>query len=344
MYNWFNKYLHLGLPEPVVEKPFVPVPPAELSVYEEQHPLPADATGAEGLRRYMSEASDRQIAALVPKDAKDLDDYRRIVGTALRVMIGDKLPAIRGVQEIKAKLVKDERGVSWRKLQLGRRGKGDRIPAVFVHGPEFNGTVVIWVHPAGKASLLHEGKLVPAAQAILDKHAAILAVDVFLTGEFQGAKGPSVDPEYAGFTFGYNRCLLANRVHDILTAVAYAKDLEGVKKIHLVGMEEAGPWILLARPLCGDAVKRTAADFHRFRFDQVHSTSDAMVLPGALKYGGLPALAALCAPYPLYVHNHRGTGSGEWLKTVYKAAGAADQLERVSEKAPTGKIIDWLMR
>src|SRR5262245_48425350 len=27
MYNWFNKHLHLGLPEPVVEKAFVPVPP-----------------------------------------------------------------------------------------------------------------------------------------------------------------------------------------------------------------------------------------------------------------------------------------------------------------------------
>ena len=51
MYNWFNKHLNLGLSEPVVEKPFVPVPPKELSVYDEQHPRPKDAVNAERLRR-----------------------------------------------------------------------------------------------------------------------------------------------------------------------------------------------------------------------------------------------------------------------------------------------------
>src|SRR5206468_3030935 len=31
MYNWLNKHLKLGWPEPVKEKPFEPVPPKELS-------------------------------------------------------------------------------------------------------------------------------------------------------------------------------------------------------------------------------------------------------------------------------------------------------------------------
>jgi hypothetical protein len=344
MYNWFNKHLHLGQPEPVVEKPFIPVPPAELSVYDEKHPRPADATGVDALRKYMTDLSDRQIAALLPKNAKELKEYRRILGTALQVMIGDKLPQMGDVQEIDCKLAKDQRGVRWRKLQLGRRGEGDRVPAVFLRGPQFDGTVVVWVHPAGKSSLMHEGKLVPAAQQILDKQAAILAMDVFLTGEFQGAKAAPVDPKYAGFTFGYNRCLVANRVHDILTSVAYARDQKDTRKIQLIGLEEAGPWVLLTRPLCGDAVNRTAADFHQFRFDKVGSTSDAMMLPSALKYGGLPALAALSAPYPLYVHDHQGTGSGQCLKAVYHAAGADDRLERLSDKATAEKVVDWLTR
>jgi hypothetical protein len=343
MYNWFNKHLHLGQPEPVVEKPFVPVPPAELSVYDERHPRPADATDAEGLRKYLTESSDRQIAALVPKDAKGLHEYRRIVGAALRVMIGDKLPQPREVQESDAKLVKDSQGLRWRKLLLGRKGEGDRIPAVFLRGAEFNGTVVVWIHPAGKSSLVHEGKLVGAAQRILDREAAILAVDVLMTGEFQGAKAPPVDPKYAGFTFGYNRCLLANRVHDILTAVAYAKE-KGAQKVDVIGWEEAGPWVLLARPFCGDAVDRTAADCHQFRFDKVYRTNDEMMLPGALKYGGLPALAALSAPHPLYIHNYRGTGSGQWLKPVYQAAGASAQLERRPEQAAPQTVVDWLVR
>src|SRR5262245_17504769 len=57
MYHFFNKHLKLGLPEPVVEQPFVPVPPQELSVFDAQHPLPKDAVNAEGLRRHLTEAS-----------------------------------------------------------------------------------------------------------------------------------------------------------------------------------------------------------------------------------------------------------------------------------------------
>src|SRR5438445_6443640 len=75
MYNWFNKHLQLGQPEPVVERPFVPVPPRELSVYDAQHPRPADAKDAEALRKTMSEASDQQIAALLPKDEASLNQF-----------------------------------------------------------------------------------------------------------------------------------------------------------------------------------------------------------------------------------------------------------------------------
>jgi dienelactone hydrolase len=343
MYNWFNKHLRLGQPEPVVEKPFVPVPPPELSVFDNQHPRPADATGVDGLRKYMTESSKRQIATLVPKDQTSLDNFRRVVGTALRVMVGAKLPSASEVEERSVKEAEEQAGVRWHKLLLGRKGEGDEIPAVLVRGPEFDGTVIVWIHPAGKSSLVQNGKLIPAAQRVIDKKAAILGIDAFLTGEFQGAKAPPVDQKYAGFTFGYNPSLLANRVHDILTAVAYAKSRPGTKRVHLIGLEQAGPWVLLARPLCGDAVARTAADFDQFRFDRVSTTSDEMMLPGALKYGGLPALAALSAPHPLFVHNHQGTGSGQWLKAAYELT-KADVLRRESEKISPEKVVDWVLR
>jgi hypothetical protein len=153
----------------------------------------------------------------------------------------------------------------------------------------------------------------------------------------------AVNKNYAGFTFAYNRTLLAQRVHDILTAVAYARDLSKTKTVHLVGFEKAGPWVLLARGLCGDAVKRTAADFHGFRFDKVRTTTDEIMLPGALKYGGLPALAALAAPGEQYVHNIRGTGAGQWLKALYQATSAMDKLQRSPEKVNGEKFAEWLM-
>jgi hypothetical protein len=326
-----------------VEKPFEPVPPRELSVYDEQHPRPRDTVDAARLRQYLTATSDRQIEALRPKDARGLDEFRRVHGTALRVMIHDRLPP---AGEVEAKPVgdKEERdGVTWRRLLLGRKGQGEQVPAVGLRGRDFDGTVVVWVHPAGKASLVKDGKLVAAARQVLDRKAAILAPDVFGTGEFGEVKS-AVNAQYAGFTFGYNRPPLAQRVHDILTAVAYAGGHEKTKAVHLAGFEKAGPWVLLARGLCGGAVARTAADWDRFRFEKVRSTDDEMMLPGALKYGGLPALAALAAPAELYAHNHRGTGSGGWLKPVYQAAGAADRLQRSSEQTPPEKVVEWLLR
>ena len=149
-------------------------------------------------------------------------------------------------------------------------------------------------------------------------------MDVFGTGEL--AAKPAVNDKYAGYTFGYNRPLLAERVHDILTAVAVAKGHPQAKTVHLVGWETAGPWVVLARALGGDAVSRTAADLNGFRFENVKSTDDPMMLPGALKYGGLPAFAALCAPGELLLHNHRGTGTGQLVPEAYRAAGADAKL------------------
>jgi dienelactone hydrolase len=345
MYNWFNKHLQLGQPEPVVERPFVPIERKDLSVYNAEHPRPADASDATGLRAVMTRESDRQIAALLPKDAAGLDKLRQVVGTGLHAMVGDRLPAQDEVEVQEVGDPGEQDGLRWRKYLLGRKGKHEQIPAFgMIGGSDFDGTVVIWVHPEGKASLFKNGKLVPAAQQIVDRKAAIFAPDVFLTGEYQGAKAPEVDPRFAGYTFAYNRPVLANRVHDILTCVAFVKNHERTKAVHLAGFDQAGPWVLLARALCGDAVARTAADFDQFRFEKVRTTSDPMMLPGALKYGGLPALAALCAPGELFVHNHQGTGSGQWLKAAYEAAGAVNHLARLSEKAPPEKMTEWLVR
>lgn len=340
MYNWFNKHLTLGQPEPVVEKPFVPVPPKELSVFDDKHPRPNDAVDQNQLRKYLKEISNKQIEALRPQDTASFRDYQRVIGTALRVMVCDRLPK---PEEVESKVIKRETndGYHLTELVLGRKHQGECIPATFTVSAKPD-TVVVWIHPDGKNAGRKE--LFPLAVNLLDRKAGILSVEVFHTGNGWGARPAGVNPTYAGYTFGYNRPLVANRVHDILTAVAYAKSIKGVKKVHLVGFEEAGPWVLMARALCGPAVDRTVVDMNGFRFDKVRQTSDEMMLPGALKYGGLPAFAGLCAPGELFIHNHQATGLGHWIKPAYEAAGAKDKLHRKSNKANTREIFDWLTR
>jgi dienelactone hydrolase len=342
MYKLFNRHLKLGQPEPVVERPFVPVPPKELSVFDAEHPLPKDAVNAEGLRRYLTDASDRQLAALQPKDEKGLGEFRRVVGTALRVMVNDELPSPRQVDSTQNSASPADPYTL--RYYVSRAGKRERVAVTSVAPQGANGTVVVWVHPEGGASLWKGRELVPAAQALHKAKATILAVDVFRTGPTAGARPSPVDPRFAGYTFGYNRPLLAERVHDILTAVAHARGQKGTKQVHLLGFEQAGPWVLLARGLCGDAVARTAADMHLFRFEKVRDAGDEMMLPGALKYGGLPALAALAAPGELLLHNHQGTGAGQWLPAAYKAAGHADRLQRHAQKQTAEQVVAWLLR
>jgi hypothetical protein len=343
MYNWFNKHLGLGMPGEVAEQPFEPVPPKELSVYDADHPRPKDSLDAVALRSVITEATDKQIQALRPKDAKSLEEYRRVVGTALRVMIGDTLPK---AQEIEHTFVNLGSGshINYHihRSYIGREGSGERIPAEFVEPHDFNGRVVVWLHPRGCWSLFGgEPVLTPAARQVINHKAAILAIDAFGTGELTPDKSVAVNTKYAGYTFGYNRPLLAQRVHDILTAIAFAKGRKGTKTVHLVGWEGAGPWVLLARGLCGDAVTRTAADGDGFRFEDVRGTSDERILPGALKYGGLGAFAGLSAPGELFEHN---ASSDAWLKAAYDASGAGGKLTLSSEKQSAEKVLAWLLR
>jgi dienelactone hydrolase len=349
MYNWFNKHLKLGQPEPVVEKPFGPVPPGELRVYDTQHPRPRDAVDVHGLRRYLTQQSEKQLQALLPRDAKSLGEFRRVLGTALRVMMNDTLPAAKEVEVVaRDKAVKKD-GVESQSLVLSRKGQREVVRVRALRGKDWDGTIVVWVHPDGLASVRQGDKLAFGVQEILNKKAAVLAVEPLLTGpKSEEAEMPITKHQkqsgYGGYTTCYSRPLLSNRVHDILTAVAFARGAKGVKRVDLLGLERAGPWAVLARALCGDKVGRTAADLDRFRFERILSSSDEMMLPGALKYGGLPALSALCAPGELFLHNANGTGTDRWLRSAYAAADASGRLRREADRQAPETVIGWLLR
>ena len=304
MYGWFNKHLKLGQPEPVKEKPFVPVPPKELSVYDAEHPRPADATDAAGVRKAMTEANDRQMNEL----RKDPEKYRKVVGAALRAMVNDDLPASDDVLagKLSGPIPAASGAFVYEKAVLQRRGCDERVPAavLFPPGGGWNGTVVVWAHPDGKSSLLGaDGKPTPAVQKLLDGKAGVIAADLYGTGEAapRGAApatnptyAPTANPPYPAFTLGYNRGPLANQVHDLLSVIATARGWEGTKSVRLFGIGKAGPAALLAKAVADEQVDRAAIDLNGFDFDQVKDGNDPMLLPGALKYGGIAGFVPLC--------------------------------------------------
>ncbi len=349
MYNFFNKNLKLGHSGTIKEQPFVPVPPKELSVYNVEHPKPKDVVNADGVRRYWATQSEQLLQGLLPKDAKSLNEYRRVLGTALRVMMTDKLPSASEVVEAAPPVEEGKDGLKITRHTLSRKDAGEAVQVQIIRSRDADkknekpGKVVVWVDPAGLAGLWKDGAVVPAARKIIDQNVDILAVECLRTGKAASAKRTPVNKNFAGYTFGYNRPLVAERVHDILTAVAFAQG-QGAKEIHLLGQESAGPWVVLARGLCGDAVARTAADMNQFRFETILSVEDDMMLPGGLKYGGLLTLAGLTAPHEMYLHNTDGTGSARFLEAAYQTSGGQNNLRRSEKKAAADEVVTWLLR
>lgn len=343
MYNFMNEHLRLEQPTPVREVPFEPLSREEMSVFDEQHELPADAVDAKGLRAALTKIADKQLAALRPADAEKLTALRDVIRPALQAITVSRLPDAEQVDVTQTASL-DGDGFEMHKAILVRSGSGDAVPAIALVPEDSNGEIIITISAEGKRTLLSDdGPIGPVRQA-LEKGYTILAPDVFLTGEYltdgKRPKWLEVNETYAGYTFGYNRTLLANRVHDILTTIAFASKFAPRGDIHLVGLGEAGPWVVLAKAIAGDAIGRTVVSLNDFDFTQVDSTAHDMFLPGALKYGGMGTFLALCAPGELMLVGET-PASLDWVRQAYRSAGEPDHLE-VSEDADG--ILAWLLR
>jgi hypothetical protein len=260
-----------------------------------------------------------------------------MVGGALSALVVDTLPAAKDVVEVtKSVLVSKTPALIVRNYVLSRKDKGEAIKTQGMCAKTFAGHVVVWVHPDGIASLRgQDGNLIPAAQKIIDADAAILAFDIFRP---DGGK-MAVDKGFAGYTYGYNRSLLANRVHDILSVVAMGHGHSSTTKLSLVGFGEAGPATLLARGLCTDQVAKTAVDLHHFKFEQVESLDNPMMLPGALRYGGMRSFARLSVGFPLMCTNAEGTG----CENLARIAGNGQVLVE-NGALPAETVVDWLLK
>jgi dienelactone hydrolase len=347
MYEWFNQHLNLGH-NSVAEREIPAVEPKALSVFDDKHPAPSDAKNATALRKYLTEVSDRQQAELQPTDAHKLARYREVVGAALRAMVVDQMPEL-GTVQVREVGRQHGQGYVAHRLLLSRRQSTlfptESVPAVAFLPDRWLGRMVVWADREGRAGLTvaSSGLPNPDLRRLFDLGIAVLTPDVFLTGEYhRGAlltPPPVVNTTYPGYTFCYNRTVLANRVHDMLTAIGCARDLYGASEIDLVGTGEAGLWTILAKALVGNVVNRTVVDLEGFSFRKITSADDPTLLPGGLKYGDVIGLVRLCAPdfltvrdadrYPADVLNS--------LRHTYEVAGAVERLTLLNRKSGTAR-------
>lgn len=285
MYSWFVKHL-MGRTEDVKETPFVPILPKDLSVYDANHPRPQDEMNATALRKRWTTEATTNVKLR----------SREVVLPALRAMIASHLPGKTITRNAPFESKHD--GVKMQHVVVGREGEQDAVPFATVVG-KLEGPRVLWIHPRGRASLLDGDALAAPVKQLVDAGYAVVAPDLLGTGNQTLAKPYKLDPKFAGYTLGYNRSLFANRVHDILTGITYAKSKT---PLHLIAWGEFGPLAPFAKLLAGDAVSKIVCDLNQFSFDAIQSIDDPMLLPGACKFGGLSTFVDLCGA-TLFAHN-----------------------------------------
>ncbi len=328
-YNFLNQQLRLGWPEsPVKEKPFEPIPPKYLSVYDADHPRPADEADAKTLRRTMTRTADEQLAAM------PADQYAQTVRVALQAMIVDQLPSGRDVDV-------SEPSAQSPGMFLRRKDTGEQIPFAWAKPHDFNGkNVVIWADPRGTAIFGKE----PAIQKLVDRGIMVIAIDSFMTDDFKPGPKPATrptkqrgnpNPPYSGYTNGYERTILANRVHDLLSEIAFARSVSGVKDVSIIGTKGAGVETLLAAALAGDSLAHIAVDLDQFDFDKITSDTDPMLLPGALKYGGIYGFVPLIHSTDVLIAGARQTGQ-------YDRAMKLKNVTLDAKPRDSASMVDWL--
>ncbi len=349
MYEFFNRTLNLGF-DKIEERDFKPLTKDEATVWSGGHSAPELGENYEvKVLRALDADSDKQISALAPRDEASLKEYRRVIGGALDVMIGRRLPAATDIT-YERRTETEHSGFKQYTSSLKLEKYGEELPTVFLHPSNWNNEVVVWVGgDQGKSDLFDStGAPTGAVKKLLAKGFAVAASDLLYQGEFLKDGAPRTEArivnnqrEFAGYTLGYNHPLFSQRVHDVLTLLSFVKNYKRPpQKIHLVGFGWSG---VIAAAACAQSgiVNKLAIGTHGVRFGTITKIRDVNLLPGAVKYGDVPAFLALCAPAELWM-----TGEGGKLPDItgkaYLAAKVGIHSKNIPEAQEADAVAEWL--
>lgn len=348
MYGFINRTFKLGLPEPVLERDYPRLSRAEMSVWDDQHPTPPGGPDFERklLKWWTAETEHRVQEALAKAET-----FRQLAAPAAHIVVGRNLDEVGPVQ---AQPGASREAAAWTETAVLVKAVAhqEEIPAVVLKPKKASGRLVVWVEESGKAGLYTEAGDVPRpeVQRLLEAGSTVIGADLLFQGEFltdgqavaktRRVKNPR---EAAAYTFGYNHTLFAQRVHDVLTLVVFARQQEGCQSVDLAGWAGAGPWVAAARAVAGNALDRTIVETKGFRFGAITEIHDVGFLPGGAKFDDLPGLLKLGAPGALWVTGEPAEAEAG-LRAYYQVAGVADKL-KIDDGAEAGKrdrACQWL--
>lgn len=254
VYRFFARHV-LGAAgaEDYAEKPFSIEPLPDLLALHNRT-LPAGALTYQQILEQWIAAAKRQNDAAVD---------RARLRERLSLALGSRWPA---------RVLSETAG---ERVVLSREGVGDRIPGIRIAG---HGPVTLVVGPEGAEAARQSLQV----RQMLREGGAVMLIDAFETGAARAKR----DTSARGF-LTFNQTDDANRVQDILTALAYL----GQERTRLVGIGAAGVWCVFAAAVAERDVT-VKADLSGFA-GQDRDYLERFFVPGIQRAGGLEAALKL---------------------------------------------------
>ena len=354
MYRLFYKSLGLGDGEPAAERDYQRLSQAEMTVWDTEHAQPPGGADFERkLLKWWADDANKQLAATDLTNAESLAKRQSTFLPALDVVIGRGLPEGKDL-EYDQKIKNDHGDYLYMAGLLRNKPRGEELPIAFFYPKQWNGEAVVWLHPDGKAALGDGAEPNAEVKKLIAAGKSVIGVDLIYQGEFlkegkplESARTVNNSRASAAYTFGYNPSPFAQRVHDVLTVIAFVQNHErSPKSIALVGLNgSAGAWAAAARVQARDVVTRAAIDSSGFRFLKVNDIYSLDFLPGGAKYGDLPGMLELATQGPLWLAGEDEACISS-IKAAYRAAGHTDQLVAQSGTGDgvRAAALEWLLK
>ena len=334
VYGWFSHWF-LGKAEttPVKERGNAVAPIKDLLVFFGR-PRPENELDESQLTENLIETRKKQLDEAQPRDAASLERFREQFGEAFKYSLMAEYPKW-GEMAIEHLGVKNAPGAVSERLIISQRERGDRVETVLWKPPKpkpkpVNAFVLV-VEPASNDLIM---RLVKADYTVL-------SLKLF--------PGGRQIPEKVKFFTTYNRTDEANRVQDILTAIALLKHTlmayignEGHKtSLSVVAQGNAGLLALLARGLA-PAIDRMVIDAAQFDSSSDEAFIKSMPIPGVRRAGDFTTAVTVAPLTPLLIYNAGNKFKAEKIEAVYKAFGKAENFKSQSAKLSDAELVTWL--
>jgi len=345
VYAWFGKWL-LGIDDETLlkEKPFNVEKKEKLLVFYDRE-LPENAIGKDDLANYLIKNSKKQIEEMKPANQDELDKFKKIMSDALIHSLSPDIPEPSELV-IRDMGVTDYDDFSVNRLLISRKCKQIQIPAILFSPKKVsvNGTTLI-VHPEGKSALVdvENAQPIKLVKKLLKSGQKVLAIDCFLTGEYNTPFEKTERKKDVNFFTTFNRTDTALRVQDILTALRYIQSIKSDGKISLVGLQDAGLWCILARSIAAEVIDKTTADVSNFDTNDDEQWVERLHVPDIRRIGGLNTAMTIATPKPLFIYNTGGKFQTDWIRDVYTSIDSEDNLKIQEQEANQSEIFEWLV-